>query len=428
MQMTSQQITQIIVIAALVIMSAYFSATETAFLSLNKTRIKTLIEKGNKRAALTLELSEKYDNLLSTILIGNNIVNIAMSSISTILFLDLLGNMGASVSTAVITVVVLIFGEISPKSIAKECPEKFAMFSAPIINVLLIVLTPFNFLFAQWKKLLAKLFNLNSDTKMSQEELLMLVEEVQQDGSIDKAEGELLKNAIEFSDLEAKDILTHRLDLAAAAVTDSKEDIAKVFAESKFSRILVYDDSIDNIVGVLHHKDFYTESGVTDANIRDIMTPPIFVIKEVKIDLVLRELQKKKSHLAVVLDEYGGTYGVITMEDILDELVGELWTETTEENEDFKKISDDLYRINASIDLDEFCEFFEIEIESDMVSFSGWITDQLEKIPNTGDHFEYEGMQIRVLSTDSHRVSEVEVRLTEDFKKPAEDEKETAVI
>ncbi len=428
MQMTSQQITQIIVIAALVIMSAYFSATETAFLSLNKTRIKTLIEKGNKRAALTLELSEKYDNLLSTILIGNNIVNIAMSSISTILFLDLLGNMGASVSTAVITVVVLIFGEISPKSIAKECPEKFAMFSAPIINVLLIVLTPFNFLFAQWKKLLAKLFNLNSDTKMSQEELLMLVEEVQQDGSIDKAEGELLKNAIEFSDLEAKDILTHRLDLAAAAVTDSKEDIAKVFAESKFSRILVYDDSIDNIVGVLHHKDFYTESGVTDANIRDIMTPPIFVIKEVKIDLVLRELQKKKSHLAVVLDEYGGTYGVITMEDILDELVGELWTETTEENEDFKKISDDLYRINASIDLDEFCEFFEIEIESDMVSFSGWITDQLEKIPTTGDHFEYEGMQIRVLSTDSHRVSEVEVRLTEDFKKPAEDEKETAVI
>ena len=426
--MTSGQITQIIVIVALVVMSAYFSATETAFLSLNKTRIKTLIEKGNKRAALTLELSEKYDNLLSTILIGNNIVNIAMSSISTILFLDLLGDMGASVSTAVITVVVLIFGEISPKSIAKECPEKFAMFSAPIINFLLIVLTPFNFLFAQWKKLLAKLFSLDGDTKMSPEELLMLVEEVQQDGTIAKAEGELLKNAIEFSDLEAKDILTHRLDLAAVAVTDSKEAIANVFAESKFSRIPVYDDSIDNIIGVLNHKDFYTSTGVTDADIRDIMTPPIFVIKEVKIDLVLRELQKKKSHLAVVLDEYGGTYGVITMEDILDELVGELWDETSEENEHFKKLSDDLYHINASIDLVEFCEYFEIDIESEMVSFSGWITDQLEKIPTTGDHFEYEGMAIRVLSTDSHRVSEVEVRLTEDFKKSAEDEKETAAI
>jgi len=426
--MTSGQITQIIVIVALVVMSGYFSATETAFLSLNKTRLKTLIEKGNRRAALTLELSEKYDNLLSTILIGNNIVNIAMSSISTILFLDLLGDMGASVSTAVITVVVLIFGEISPKSLAKECPEKFAMFSAPIINVILIVLTPFNFLFAQWKKLLAKLFTLDGDTKMSSEELLMLVEEVQQDGTIDKAEGELLKNAIEFSDLEAKDILTHRLDLAAVAVTDSKEDIAKVFAESKFSRIPVYDDSIDNIIGVLNHKDFYTVNGVTDADIRDIMTPPIFVIKEVKIDLVLRELQKKQSHLAVVLDEYGGTYGVITMEDILDELVGELWDETTEENEDFKKISDDLYHINASIDLAEFCEYFEIDIESDMVSLSGWITDRLEKIPTTGDRFEYEGMAIRVLSTDSHRVSEVEVRLTEEFKKEAEDEKEPAAI
>jgi CBS domain containing-hemolysin-like protein len=409
-------------------MSGYFSATETAFSSLNKTRLKTLIEKGNKRAALAFDLSEKYDNLLSTILIGNNIVNIAMSSISTLLFLDLLGDMGASVSTAVITVVVLIFGEISPKSIAKECPEKFAMFSAPIINLILIVLTPFNFLFAQWKKLLAKLFSLDNDTKMSQEELLMLVEEVQQDGSIDKTEGELLKNAIEFGDLEAKDILTHRLDLAAVAVTDSKEEVAKVFLESKFSRILVYDDSIDNIIGVLHHKDFYTESGVTDADIRDIMTPPIFVIKEVKIDLVLRELQKKKSHLAVVLDEYGGTYGVITMEDILDELVGELWTEPEENNENFKKLSDDLYRILASIDLDEFCEYFEIEIESDMVSFSGWITDRLEKIPTTGDQFEYEGMVIRVLSTDSHRVSEVEVRLTEDFRKEKEDEKENAVL
>ena len=426
--MTSQHITQIIVIVVLVAFSAYFSATETAFLSLNKTRLKTLIEKGNRRAALTLELSEKYDNLLSTILIGNNIVNIAMSSISTLLFLDLLGDLGASVSTAVITVVVLIFGEISPKSIAKECPEKFAMFSAPIINFLLILLTPFNFFFAQWKKLLEKLFNLTSDTKMSQEELLMLVEEVQQDGSIDKTEGELLKNAIEFGDLEAKDILTHRLDLAAVSVTDSKEEIAKIFEESKFSRILVYDDSIDNIVGVLHHKDFYTESGVTDADIRDIMTPPIFVIKEVKIDLVLRELQKKKSHLAVVLDEYGGTYGVITMEDIIDELVGELWTENEEENEDFKKISENLYRVNAFIDLDEFCEYFEIEIESDMVSFSGWITDRLEKIPTTGDHFVYEGMEFRVLSTDSHRVSEVEIHLTEDFRKAAEDEKETSVI
>ncbi len=411
--MKTEYITQIILIAVCLTMSAYFSATETAFLSLNKTRMKTLVEKGNKRAALTLKLSEKYDELLSTILIGNNIVNIAMSSIGTLLFLDLLGNMGASVSTAVITVVVLIFGEISPKSLAKECPEKFAMFSAPIINALLILLTPFNFLFAQWKKLLAKMFRLESDTKMSQEELLMLVDEVEQDGSLDKTESELLRNAIEFPDLEAKDILTHRLDLAAVPSTATKAEIAAVFAESGFSRLPVYDDSIDNIIGVLHHKDFYTATGVTNKDLRELMTPPIFVIKEVKINLVLRELQKKKAHLAVVLDEYGGTYGVITMEDILDELVGELWTDDTEENEDFQKLAENLYRVNASIDLDEFCEFFETDIESDMVSFSGWVTEQLEKIPTTGDRFKYENMEILVLATDTHRVAEVEVRLVE---------------
>lgn len=420
--MTGRSITKILLIAILVLLSAYFSATETAFLSLNKTRMKTLAEKGNKRAALTLALSEKYDNLLSTILIGNNIVNITMSSIGTLLFLDLLGDIGASVSTAVITVVVLIFGEISPKSIAKECPEKFAMFSAPIINVLLVILTPFNFLFAEWKKLLSKLFSLDNDTKMSQEELLMMVEEVRQDGSIDQTEGELLKNAIEFGDLKAKDILTHRLDVAAASTDDTKEEIERIFAESKFSRIPIYEDIIDNIIGVLDRKDFYTATGIANADIRTLMHPPIFVVKEVKIDLVLRELQRKKAHLAVVLDEYGGTYGVITMEDILDELVGELWDENGDTDEDFVKLSDTLYCVNASVDLDEFCEFFEIDVESDMVSFSGWITDRLERIPQAGDRFEYEGLDIRVMAMDSHRVSEVEVRLTERYHKSRDEE------
>lgn len=420
--MTGRSITKILLIAILVLLSAYFSATETAFLSLNKTRMKTLAEKGNKRAALTLALSEKYDNLLSTILIGNNIVNITMSSIGTLLFLDLLGDIGASVSTAVITVVVLIFGEISPKSIAKECPERFAMFSAPIINVLLVILTPFNFLFAEWKKLLSKLFSFDNDTKMSQEELLMMVEEVRQDGSIDQTEGELLKNAIEFGDLKAKDILTHRLDVAAASTDDTKEEIERIFAESKFSRIPIYEDSIDNIIGVLDRKDFYTATGIANADIRTLMHPPIFVVKEVKIDLVLRELQRKKAHLAVVLDEYGGTYGVITMEDILDELVGELWDENGDTDEDFVKLSDTLYCVNASVDLDEFCEFFEIDVESDMVSFSGWITDRLERIPQAGDRFEYEGLDIRVMAMDSHRVSEVEVKLTERYHKNRDEE------
>ena len=227
-----------------VIMSAYFSATETAFSSLNRTRLKALSEKGNKKADLALSLEEKYDKLISTILIGNNIVNIALASVGTLVFVKILRGdqeVGATVSTAVVTVVVLIFGEITPKSIAKDNPEKFAMFSAPFLRLLMVVLTPINFLFSMWKKLISKIFKVSEDTKMSQEELLLLVEEVQQEGSIDESEGELLKNAIEFRDQVAEDILTHRTDLEAVSVDTDKAEVARVFTQSRFSRLLVYE-------------------------------------------------------------------------------------------------------------------------------------------------------------------------------------------
>ncbi len=244
-------------------------------------------------------------------------MNIAAASLATVLFIRILGNeAGPSVSTVVITVAVLIFGEISPKSIAKDCPEKFAIFSTPIISVLIWILTPLNLIFSAWK-LLSKIFRLESSTGMSQEELLMLVEEVQQDGSIDENEGELLTNVIEFSNIEAEDILTHRVDLEAVPIEADKAEIAEAFQTSKFSRILVYKESIDNVVGVIHLKDFYTGMGVTDKKVEDILSPVIFVLKNEKIDELLEKLQKSKSHLAVVLDEYGGTYGIVTMEDIL---------------------------------------------------------------------------------------------------------------
>lgn len=401
--------TYVIILVILITMSAYFSATETAFSSLNKTKLKTLAEKGNKRAVLSLKLVDNYDKLISTILIGNNIVNIAASSIATVMFVSYFGDMGATISTVVITVVVLIFGEVSPKSIAKDCPEKFAMFSAPIINMLLIILTPVSFLFSCWKKLLNKLLHLESDTKMSQEELLMLVEEVQQDGSIDKSEGELLRNAIEFAEQEAEDILTHRVDLEAVPVDATKEEIAQVFFDTKFSRILVYEESIDNIIGVIHQKDFYTATGITQQNIRDIISPAVYVLKNEKISPLLRQLQKAKSHIAVVLDEYGGTYGIVTMEDILEELVGEIWDEHDDVIEEFKKVNADTHRVDASTDLDEFCEFFDVEAESEMVSLGGWIAEQLGKVPKEGDCFQYDNLEIKVTSVDTHRVEEVEI-------------------
>lgn len=398
----------VVIMAILLMMSAYFSATETAFSSLNKTRLKTIVEKGSKRAELALALSERYDRLISTILIGNNIVNIAVASMGTVLFVNLYGDVGASISTVVITVAVLIFGEISPKSIAKDSPEKFAMFSAPIINVLIWVLTPVNFLFTQWKKLLSKLLKVQEDSKMSQEELLMLVDEIQQDGSVDTEEGELIKNAIEFTEQEAEDILTHRVDVEAVPIDASKEEIAEVFFKTQFSRLLVYENNIDNVVGVLHLKDFLTVSGITDKEIASIMTKPVFIQRTEKINDLLKILQTNKSHIAVVVDEYGGTLGIVTMEDILEELVGEIWDEHDEIVEDFKKIDEQTYRVDGSVSFDDFADFFDIDDEeADSVSVGGWVMEKLGKMPENGDEFDYEDLKITITETESHRVTQI---------------------
>ena len=409
--MNPDMIPSLVAMLICITMSAYFSATETAFSSVNKTRLKAMAEKGDKRAELAYKLAEDYDKLLSTILIGNNVVNISLSSIATLLFVDLLkgADYAATVSTAVITVVVLIFGEITPKSVAKDFPEKFAMFSAPIINVLIILLTPLNFLFSQWKKLVGKIFKGEEDSGMSQEELLLLVDEVQQDGAIDESEGELLRNAIEFGDLEAQDILTHRVDLEAVPIDATKEQVAALFTESRFSRLLVYEDSIDKIVGVIHQKDFYTGTGIVDAPLKEIMTEPLYIHQTEKVDDLLQLLRTNKSHMAIVIDEYGGTLGIVTMEDILEELVGEIWDEHDEIEEPVQQLSEDIYSVDGSVTLDDFCDMFDIKSDSDSVSLGGWVMDQMERIPDEGDSFDYEHLTITVSKTDDHRVETVTV-------------------
>ncbi len=407
-----QYIFYIIAMVACVICSAFFSATETAFSSYNRTRIKTLAEKGSKRASLVLKLSENYDKLLSTILIGNNIVNIAAASLGTVMFVKIYGDIGATISTVVITVVVLIFGEISPKSIAKDFPEKFAMFSAPIIRFLIWILLPVNFLFTMWKKFLSLFFKDKGDDKMSQEELLMLVDEVQEEGSIDDSEGNLLRNAIEFSDLRAEEILTHRVDIESLSVDSSKEEIADMFATSKFSRLLVYKDDIDNIVGVLHIKDFYTKDGITDKSVEEIMTTPIFIHKTEKASSLLKRLQTEKSHIAVVLDEFGGTLGIVTMEDILEELVGEIWDEHDDVLEDFKQVGEGEYLVNCDMSMDDFCNFFDVKTDSDSSTLNGWIAEKLDKVPEKDDNFLFENLDITVTETDAHRVISALVKVT----------------
>ena len=403
----------IVVMIALIAMSAYFSATETAFSSLNRIRMKNAAENGNKRAALVLSLGEKFDKLLSTILVGNNIVNIGVSSIATVLFIDLFGEtLGPTLATAIITVVVLIFGEISPKSLAKESPEAFAMFSAPIMQVLMWILTPINFLFSLWKKLLSKLIRTDGTPSITEEELLTIVEEAEQDGGIDEQESELIRSAIEFNDLQAVDIFTPRVDVEAVEVDDDKQTVADIFTKTGYSRLPVYEDTIDNIVGIIHLKDFYAKVYTTDAPLTDIVKPTVFITRSMKIYDLHRLLQREKAHMAVIADEYGGTVGIVTMEDILEELVGEIWDEHDEVIEEMEKLTDGSYRIVCSASIDDLAELFDIKTdpESDITTVSGWVMECLGRIPQEGDTFSSEGLFVTVTKTDARRVVEILVR------------------
>ncbi len=406
--------TQIIIMVICLIFSAYFSATETAFSCANKTRLRALAERGNKKAELAVELAEKYDRLISTVLIGNNIVNITLSSVATLFFIDALKNTNAqnyaaTVATAVVTVAVLIFGEITPKSIANDFPEKFAMFSAPFIRLLIWLLMPLNFIFSLWKKLIGRLFKVEEEDNIAQEELLMMVEEAEQEGDIDTDEGDLLRNAIEFSDLKAEDILTHRVDLEALPIDSAKKEIAQKFTETRFSRIPIYEDNIDNIIGVIHQKDFYVGSGVTTEPIKDIISPVLFVHQSEMADDLLRKLQKEKSHIAVVVDEYGGTLGIVTMEDILEQLVGDIWDEHDEVIEEFKELDENTFVIDCGMNLDDFCEEFDIKVDSDSVSVGGWVAEQIGNIPDVNDTFTFENLIITVTEADAHRAAEIKV-------------------
>lgn len=400
----------LIVIVVCIIMSAYFSATETAFSSLNRIRIKNMAEKGNQRAKLVLKLSENYDGLLSTILIGNNIVNIASASLATVIFVKMLGDeAGASISTVVTTIVVLIFGEVSPKSIAKEVPEQFAMFSAPILNLFMKILTPANFLFRQWKKLLSAVFKTSVDNKITEEELLAIVEEAKQDGGIDEQEEDIIKSAIEFTDLAVIDIATPRVDVTGISADEEPEEIAEVFCRSGYSRLPVYQESLDHIIGIVYQKDFYNRVYHRNEDLKSIICPAWFVTESKKIGVLLKELQKNKKHIAVVVDEFGGTMGIVTLEDILEELVGEIWDEHDVVVHDIEKISDEKYLVNGNTNIDKL--FGELHREKDFhaSTVSGWIMEMAGRIPKEGEVFTYQDLQAEVVKMKERRVEQVKI-------------------
>ena len=404
----------IIIIVVCVILSAYFSATETAFSTFNRIRVKTMAEKGNKKATLALKLSDNYDSLISTILIGNNIVNILASAMGTLLFTQLLrGNtdLAATASTAALTVIILVFGEISPKTMAKNNPESFVLFSAPIINIFKFILSPFNFIFNGWQRLLARLFKKQDDQGMTEEELISIIEEAEEDGDIDKEESDLIKSAIEFGELEVGDIFTPRIDITAIPCGATKEEVAKVFTESGYSRLPVYDGSLDNIVGILYYKDFYTVAYKSSVPLHEIIKSVIYVAKTQPVNELMKELQEKQLHMAVVTDEFGSTAGIVTLEDILEEIVGEIWDEHDEIIEEIKEVGEKEYIVSGRANTEKLFSTLDINTdeETESVTVGGWAMEILGKIPEVGDTFEDRSLSVEIIEMDGRRVEAVHV-------------------
>ena len=405
----------IIVLVVLVSLSAFFSATETAFSSLNKIKLKNMANDGNKRAQKTLKLGDNYSVLISTILIGNNIVNICASSLATVLFVNFWGEeLGVTYSTVVMTVLILIFGEISPKSLAKYFPERYALAVTPIISVLVVVLRPLNWFFNNITKLFTSFFKVEDNDTYSSDEFITIVEEAHSEGGMDDHEADLLTNAIEFNDMEVKEILTPRVDVVAEDVNESLDVIEKLYRESGFSRIPIYEDTIDNVIGVLHEKDFYRLYYTnTKTTIRQILQPVVFTSPQVKISYLLRQLQNNKSHMAIVVDEYGGTEGIITMEDILEELVGEIYDEHDVVEEFFKKLDDTHYLVKGDCDIEDMFDYFKIDIkeEYDFNTVSAWVIHNLDKIPSINDSFDFENMHVTITDSNEKKVNIIEVEL-----------------
>lgn len=399
----------IVAIVLLILLSAFFSATETAFTSLNRIKIKNLAADDNKRAQKVLKLDDNYDKLLSTILVGNNIANICLTSVATVMCIRLYGeNIGATVATVGVTILVLIFGEISPKSLAKENADYFAMMSAPIIDAMMVTFTPVTVVFSFLKKLLGKLFKTRGSSSFNEDELITIVEEAKTEGSIGEEQSELITNAIEFNDVEAIDIITPRVDIVAIEKGEDLEEIGRIFKDSGLSRLPVYEDDLDNIVGVLNQKDFHNNEMNEASDVDKYVKPVVYVAESLKASVLLKKMQMNKTHLAIVVDEYGGTTGLVTMEDIIEEIVGKIYDEhDAVELRDVTPIGDNSFTVAGGANLEKFFEIFDEEIESDATTVNGWVMIELDRLPKSGDSFVYNSkhktFHVRVTKADSRR-------------------------
>ena len=410
----------------LLFFSAFFASVETSFASFNKVKLKSLAQNGNKRAQLVVELDDKYDKLLTCMLIGKSIVNVVLSAISTVFFIDIIVNERATavaVSIVVIAAVILLFGEITPKVIAKQKADSLSMALAPIVKAIMVIFTPLNLVFGGWGKLIHKISHSEEQGSYTEDELITIVDEAEEEGSLETEEGNLIRSAIEFNDVCAGDILTPRVDICAISKNDSVQEIAKVFMENAYSRLPVYGEDMDDIVGVLHEKDFFIAYHNNNKTITKYIQKPVHVSEHIKIADLLQVLKSKKCHMAVVVDEFGGTMGIVTMEDIIEQLIGDVWDEHDEVVDDYKELPDGSVIVKCSADLDNFFERFGIELpdEEDMPqTVNGFIMKELESFPQVGDSFDYKNLHIEIKKLDTKRVEEIKVTKIEIEEKAAE--------
>lgn len=419
--MDSSSIGIIVALVLLVITSAYFSATETAFSSLNKIRLRNMADDGNRKAEATLRLAEDFDRLLSTLLVGNNIVNITAATLGTLFFTKLSPEYGATISTVVLTLVILTFGEISPKTIAKENAESWAMVSTPFLRVLSTVLRPLTILFSLLQKGIGKLFHASGDRGITEDELITMVSTAEDEGGLDQNESRLIRSAIEFGDMEVEEILTPRVDIVSISDQASAKELDELISSNRFSRIPVWRGSIDTIIGMIHEKDFHEAELEDNDSWTHLISPVIYVTPTSPVADLLYEMQRRKMHMSVVVDEYGGTEGLVTLEDILEELVGEIWDEHDEVVERIRKVEDGSYLISCSASIDDVFQLFDLRMDDDMTTLSAWVIDSLGHIPKIGDQFTYENLQVTVTKLQRMRVLEIRVDV---LPEPAEDKEQ----
>ena len=405
----------IILIILLVAFSAMFSSCETAFSTVNKMRLKNNADQGSAKAAKALRLAESFDNSLTTILIGNNIVNIASTSISTVLFTDLFGAKGVGIATVVMTVVVLIFGEILPKTFAKENSEKCAYFFAGPLSALIVLFTPLSFIFTAIKNTVSKLYSSSEKTpSVTEDELKCIINEIEEEGVLEESESDLVRSALDFNETIVSEILTPRVKVVGVEINSSIEEIKNVFLTEMYSRLPVYEKNIDNIVGIITQKDFFKMISENRSDIQNIIQDVVFISEFKLINDALHEMQRSKTHMSVIIDQYGGTKGIITMEDIIEELVGEIYDENDEITPLMTKISDDVYEASGELTVTEMLETLGYPgnyIATNANTVSGWIMELTGHIPDQGELIQNDCFEIRITEMNGKKISKIQITL-----------------